>query len=113
MASSKLILLSLSVASTLMATAPAIAGEKSRVVRYSDLDLSSPAGRDRLQLRIKNAVKQVCGSAPAFTSKEREDLKNCETTAYRNASPQSARVIAAYMDKKRIAMSDTGAAGTN
>src|ERR1700712_2356941 len=32
-----------------------------RVVRYADLDLSSAAGRDRLEQRIGAAVRAVCG----------------------------------------------------
>lgn len=113
MATPKLILLSLSVATSLLATAPAMADWKSKEVRHADLDLSSPAGRERLQLRIRQAVKQVCGTPRAFTVKERQDRWACEKQANLKAAPQSERIIAAYMEKRRLAFDGTAGVATN
>lgn len=113
MATPKLILLSLTVASSLIAAAPAMADMKTTEVRHADLDLSSPAGRDRLQLRIKQAVKQVCGSPRGFTIKERQDQRACERDALTRAAPEGERIIAAYMEKRRLAFDATPRAGAN
>lgn len=49
----------------LTATLPAVASD-SRVVRYDDLNLASPAGQQRLQQRIHSAARQVCGAGFEF-----------------------------------------------
>lgn len=113
MATPKLMILSVTLASALMATAPAMADVKTTDVRYSDLDLSSAEGRDRLQLRIKQAVKRVCSSPRAFTIEERLDQQNCQKAAYVKAASQSERAIAAYMAKRRLALGNTVSDGTN
>ncbi|MFN3451291.1 MAG: UrcA family protein [Sphingorhabdus sp.] len=113
MATPKLILLSVTAMASLAAAAPAMADSKTKEVRHADLDLSSAAGRDRLALRIKQAVKQVCGTPRGFTIEERQDQKACEKQAHLRAAPESARIIAAYMDKRRLAFEDTARVGTN
>ena len=113
MTSPKLIMLSLTVASTLVAAAPATAGWTSKNVRYADLDLSTDAGRDRLQMRINQAVKQVCGAPRAFTLNERADQRLCEQASLRRATPERERIIAAYMEKRRLALGGTSGVGTN
>ena len=54
-----------------------------RVVSYSDLDLSSAAGRNRLEQRIQAAVRDVCGDAPSFDLARRHAVRECiaETSA--------------------------------
>ena len=54
-----------------------------RVVSYSDLDLSSAAGRNRLEQRIQAAVREVCGDAPSFDLSRRQAVRECiaETSA--------------------------------
>jgi UrcA family protein len=44
------------------ATAPAAAAEapRAQLVRYSDLNLASAAGREALALRIRHAARNVC-----------------------------------------------------
>ena len=78
-----------------------MADAKSKDVHYSDLDLSSPAGRERLQVRIRQAVKHVCGSPRAFAIKERQDIIACTKQANLKAAPESAQIIAAYVEKRR------------
>ena len=113
MTSPKLIMLSLTVASTLVAAAPATAGWTSKNVRYADLDLSTDAGRDHLQMRIKQAVKQVCGAPRAFTLSERADQRLCEKDSLLRAAPEGERIITAYMEKRRLALGGASDVGTN
>jgi UrcA family protein len=65
-----------------------------RVVTYADLDLSSAAGRDRLEHRIQAAVREVCGAASASNLARREAVRQCLTETRANvrlpASPASA-----------------------
>lgn len=113
MATPKLILLSLTVMASLASAAPAMADSKTKEVRHVDLDLSSAAGRDRLALRIKQAVKQVCETPRGFSIEERQDHKACEKQAQLRAAPETARIIADYMDKRRLAYENTARVGTN
>lgn len=48
-----------------------------RVVAYADLDLSTAAGRNRLEHRIQNAVRDVCGEAPTFDLARRHAVREC------------------------------------
>ena len=67
-----------------------------RVVSYSDLDLSSGAGRGRLEQRIQAAVREVCGDAPRFDLARRQAVRECvaETSAnvQRPAPPASGQL---------------------
>lgn len=51
---------SLIAAMALTTALPALASE-SRVVRYDDLNLASPAGMERLDRRIDRAARSICG----------------------------------------------------
>lgn len=101
MAKYKLIMLSMAAATMTIAFTPAMADVKSQDVHYSDLDLSSAAGRERLQVRIRQAVKQVCGSPRSFAVRERQDIVACKKQANLKAAPKSAQIVAAYMEKRR------------
>jgi UrcA family protein len=48
-----------------------------RTVAYADLDLSSAAGRSRLERRIGAAVREVCGEATAFDLARRHAVRDC------------------------------------
>jgi UrcA family protein len=48
-----------------------------RIVSYADLDLSSAAGRSRLEHRIRAAVREVCGDAPSFDLARRSAVREC------------------------------------
>ena len=77
----------------LAATLPAAAAE-TRVVRYDDLNLANAAGIERLERRINNAARDVCGA----TSDYREslvmlaDTKKCIAEAKARAMAQVARL---------------------
>jgi UrcA family protein len=48
-----------------------------RTVAYADLDLSSAAGRTRLERRIQAAVREVCGEAAPFDLARRHAVREC------------------------------------
>lgn len=103
MATPKLFSLTLLAASALAISTPALADFKTKLVGHDDLDLSSAAGQQRLKVRVKQAVKQVCGSPRAFTLSERRDQNNCEANAMASAMPKVERTIAAYAEQKQMA----------
>jgi UrcA family protein len=55
-----------------------------RVVTYSDLDLSSAAGRSRLEHRVEAAVREVCGEAASFDLARRHAVRECLTETRAN-----------------------------
>jgi UrcA family protein len=103
MATPKLYSLSVMAASMLAISTPAMADWKTKTVEHEDLNLSSAKGQERLKTRIKQAVKQVCGSPRAITFKERADQSRCEAEAIASAMPKAEQVIASYKDNQRLA----------
>jgi UrcA family protein len=77
----------------------------SRVVRYSDLDLASDRGKQRLETRIKAAVRLVCSdlSNSNATKIEREHNKACKAKALASARRDAETAIAQYENGTRIA----------
>jgi UrcA family protein len=104
----KNIALSCVAAATLAVSAPASAEAQSKPVFYHDLDLSSVKGQERLQIRIKNAVTEVCG-AHAFGLAERADRARCQAEAIAAATSEVERTIARYQDSKRLAANERAA----
>lgn len=109
----KHILLSLAAVSMLAITTPASADWNTKQVKHEDLDLSVPAGRQRLEMRVKQAVKQVCGSPRAFTVKERQDRLSCETAAMASVAPKTEKIIAAYMENRQLALDNSSKLAAN
>ena len=110
MVSIKTIMLSVSLAAAALST-PAMAEFKTRQVQHDDLDLSTDKGKQRLAMRIKNAVEQVCAAPLAFTLKEKLDLARCKRDAMEQAKPQAARAVAAYQNGKRLAIGQGAVVG--
>tara|TARA_R110000772_G_scaffold14520_17_gene41957 strand:- start:8640 stop:8975 length:336 start_codon:yes stop_codon:yes gene_type:complete len=75
---------------------PAHAADKSVNVQTNDLNLSSTAGQETLNMRLTRAVKSACSSARAFTLHEKMDEKRCKKEASLVANQRAAKVIAAY-----------------
>jgi UrcA family protein len=48
-------------------------GEASAVVRYDDLDLSTPAGVKALRFRLERAADQACGAASGIDAGQQPD----------------------------------------
>lgn len=106
MATPKLFSFSILAASALAISTPAMADWKTKEVQYEDLDLATAKGQERLKTRVKQAVKQVCGSPRAITLQERLDQNNCETAAIARAMPKAEQQIAAYAETRRLAARD-------
>jgi len=107
MAPPKHMILSLTLAAFMMATTPAMAKLKTQEVRHADLDLSSAEGRERLQTRIRQAVRQICGSPRRTSIVENQSQRNCEKAAYLKAGSASERVVSAYLEKRGLAFGRT------
>jgi len=67
--------------------------QRSVIVSYDDLNLSSESGRERLTKRVKMAIRQVCGSANRLTLRERAAEQKCELHASRQAETRLASLF--------------------
>ncbi len=103
--------LSCAAVAAVAAATPAMADVNNTLVRYQDLDLSTPQGEARLQTRIKSAVRKVCRSPRAFTMAEKQDLARCQVNALAAATPKAERTIARYKDARRLAANETAIVG--
>lgn len=65
------------------------------VVRYNDLNLASVEGRERLNSRVKLAVRTVCNSRPNYrvTLGERAQSQNCEKVTMADADVKLASLL--------------------
>lgn len=85
--------------------APALATDmddaKRVLVRYGDLDLADPAGRDALTARIARAAGQVCGgrSTARFNLDDHRLYVKCRSAAIRDAERQ----LASRLGQERLA----------
>lgn len=88
-------LVSLSLACAFAAT-PALATPEtqSKIVRFADLDLATPAGERALRGRIWRATALVCGDADLRDLRATSAVNACRTIAMANAAPQVQVAIA-------------------
>lgn len=89
----------------LFASVPASAGDTTEEkVAYSDLDLTSQAGQDTLDQRIRGAVKRVCGpigpSAAGYLQH-----RACKKAAFASANSQMRIAVARAGERKAGATS--------
>lgn len=89
----------------LFASVPASAGDTiEEKVYYSDLDLTSEAGQDTLDRRIRGAVKRVCGpiepSAVGYLAHSA-----CKKAAFASARSQMRVAVARAGERKAIGTS--------
>jgi UrcA family protein len=77
------------------AAAPALAQSAAdapqAVVNYSDLNMSTPAGRAELQQRLAHAVDQVCPASAQRGLDRQIVYDNCRKQAWESIRPQLAR----------------------
>lgn len=74
------ILLPLATFAAALAAGPALAAPvapAAQIVHYSDLDLSSPAGRRELDRRIGIAIREACGTASDSDLHGRNLVQRC------------------------------------
>ncbi len=86
-----------------LAIQPVMAGDeafefKSRKVFHGDLDLTSPAGVQTLERRIRVAAREVCGPADW----RQLDSGRCFLTTVADARPQVRRAVAAAQARQTI-----------
>ena len=103
--------LSCAAVAAVAAATPAMADVNTTLVRYQDLDLLSSQGEARLQMRIKSAIKRVCGTPRAFTLAEKRDLARCQVNALAAATPKAERTIARFKDARRLAANESAIVG--
>jgi UrcA family protein len=83
-------------AATVLA-APAAAETASVAVKYSDLDLSTKAGQDRLDRRIDSAARSACGMDRVVTGRftpstaQRECYAQTKTSVHEQVAEMIAR----------------------
>jgi UrcA family protein len=109
MATPKLFSFSVLAVSALAISTPAMADWKNKEVRYSDLDLSSANGQQRLKSRVKMAVKQVCANPRPDNLAQRADQSKCEKESMARAMPKTEKAIAAYIENRRFASKEASA----
>ena len=68
--------------------APPAAAAQTRVVSYADLDLSSAAGRARLDQRVGAAVRAVCGRAAPTDLNGLAQVQACRDETLADATAQ-------------------------
>ena len=70
------------------------AGHKVAYVAYADLDLGSPAGRSRLENRLRTAAKQVCRGSDASRMAVAEEYACYQETLKATRSATMAAIVA-------------------
>lgn len=101
----------LAAVTVLSAVSPALAQEavtKTAQVSVADLNLSSPAGVERLHNRVRSAARSVCGTNAPQDIDQRIAYNQCQKAAIEGAKPQMDRLIAAAQTPERYAMADAG-----
>ena len=78
------------------AAAPAVAQDSDApqvAVRYDDLNLSTTAGRDRLDTRVRTAIRAMCTDSSRLTLRQRAVAQECMAQAKRSIEPQLAALL--------------------
>jgi UrcA family protein len=78
---------------SVLASTPAHAEETTVEVRFSDLNLTTERGIDRLNGRIKTAARMVCGEFDPRNLARARSWRQCRRAAEQSASTEMARVI--------------------
>ncbi|APZ97783.1 hypothetical protein BWQ93_04230 [Sphingopyxis sp. QXT-31] len=88
-----LILLAVPLALTSISVPAAAEDLRSVTVHYDDLNLASPKGRERLETRVRVAVRAVCRTNSRPTLREQSDSRDCERVATANSDAQLASLF--------------------
>jgi UrcA family protein len=78
----------------ILASAPVLAQPPAGSVRYSDLDLATPAGVARLDRRIGRAVERLCGAAYPTDLDAQAQVAGCRSDAMKSVSGRRATLLA-------------------
>lgn len=68
-----------------------------REVRFADLNLDTPEGVDRLNIRISAAVRGVCGTADVRQVREVSSVRDCREVSLQRAFVDRDAILAARM----------------
>ena len=77
-----------------------------RLVRFSDLDLTLASGRKLLHRRVGSAVFDVCEGSESYATFQSDGP--CRTAAWKRADPQIARAIEQAQLMAAHGLADTG-----
>ncbi|GAB5487159.1 MAG: hypothetical protein Pars2KO_07290 [Parasphingorhabdus sp.] len=69
--------------------------ERTAIVEYGDLDLTSADGKSTFNGRVKGAVRQVCGGYDNRSLVDQRDHRTCMDEANLSASRASVTILAA------------------
>jgi len=76
------------------ATAMAQEGDTPQIlVHYNDLDLTTTSGRERLDLRVRNAIRSMCKISERQPLRQRAMAQECVAQAHRSVEPQLAALL--------------------
>ena len=93
-----IILTAFAITTGVIKAAPALAQEPAAVnvslVRTADLDLGSNAGQRKLDLRLANAAREVCGTASDSDLRGKNDVRQCRDETIAKAKGQRDAVLA-------------------
>ncbi|WP_260583404.1 UrcA family protein [Sphingopyxis sp. PET50] len=93
MAKLTLILLAAPIALTGLSMPAAAQEKKTVIVRYDDLNISSVSGRERLNTRVKMAIRDVCNTRLAQGLRAEQKARQCETIAMKDADVKLASLF--------------------
>lgn len=75
-------------------TAMAQEGETPQImVHYNDLDLTTTSGRERLDLRVRTAIRSMCKVGERQPLRQRAMVQECVAQAHRSVEPQLASLL--------------------
>lgn len=80
-----------------------IGAPRTMKVRYSDLNLSTDAGKAQLDRRISYATEVVCGPADTLSYNSMKDVGACQSFAVGNAHRAVVTVLAERKGEIRVA----------
>ena len=78
-----------------LAQTPAQGDVAVTLVHTADLDLRSAAGQRRLDQRLANAAREVCGVASEADIAGRNDVRECRNEVLTKAKAQKSAILAA------------------
>jgi len=95
---------SIALLALVLASAPALAQPTAGTVRYSDLDLATPAGVAKLDRRIDRAVARLCGAAYPTDLNGRAQVDSCRAETMKSVSDRRATLLAHASGSGRLAL---------
>ncbi len=83
----------------------------SKIISYSDLDLSTEEGQKRLETRLKSAARAVCFEANGRELSKIQEQQQCTVKAISSAKRDMQIAIAKYDPNNRVASNQVAVFG--